>query len=765
MNGLTKYAAFCWLLVCVLLLAALVVLLPKTQLNSSVLALLPNQTGSTLPDEIRDAFLQRLDRQLVWMISPGEHEGTAPRKWWLDQLQHLHGLKTVRGPIDASQQQEWGQFHYRHRNGLIDTQTRERLQNGGGAQADWVLGQIYSAFAGVSGKELEGDPLLLVRGGVMAQQQSSTLELSDGWLSGRDASGRRWYFLYGELAGSSYSIRQASEIVERLDGLQKELSDRWPETRVLSRGTLFYSNYASQMAERDVSTLGPVTLIGVLLLIYLAFRSFLPLLLCLLSIGIGALAGTVATLLVFGELHLITMVLSISITGVSVDYAIYFLTERMVHGAHDTPKQSMHKIFPTLLGALLTTAGAYLTMVLAPFPGLQQLAVFATVGLTAACLTVICWYPGLTRRLPVRPVPVQHIIMGWLRMWETRTLRIGLPSVILLISLLGLTRLHVDDDISQLQALPQTIRQQEQEIIALSGQGTDQKWFVVFGATGEETLQRLERLQLELEKAKEAGLLQRYRLLPLSSQQRQQNDLALLQAAARTLNTRFREAGIDGITPDFNAMPVLPKDWVDSAISEGWRLLWLTLPDGQSSVLVPVDGVTDSQALGQLVKDLPGTDWVDRKSEFDQLFASYRFVLGWLLAAAVTVITLSFIVRLGARAGLLSMLPLILSLVTGLAALTLSGLPLNLFSLLGLVLVLGLGVNYTLFFSNPRSTTPTTSMLAVTLAALTTLLTLGMLVFSSTRAISGFGTVLCSGLFTVFLLSPMALPDPWKQRK
>ncbi len=56
----------------------------------------------------------------------------------------------------------------------------------------------------------------------------------------------------------------------------------------------------------------------------------------------------------------------------------------------------------------------------------------------------------------------------------------------------------------------------------------------------------------------------------------------------------------------------------------------------------------------------------------------------------------------------------------------------NLFSLLALVLVLGIGINYTLFFSNPRGT-PLTSMLAITLAMMTTLLTLGMLVFSTTR--------------------------------
>ena len=155
--------------------------------------------------------------------------------------------------------------------------------------------------------------------------------------------------------------------------------------------------------------------------------------------------------------------------------------------------------------------------------------------------------------------------------------------------------------------------------------------------------------------------------------------------------------------------------------------------------------------------------WIDRKASFDRLFAFYRTLLGWLLVAALVAIALSYMLRLGLRQGAISVLPSILSLGGGLAALALSGHSLNLFSLLALVLVLGIGINYTLFFSNPRGT-PITSLLAVMLAMATTLLTLGMLVFSSTQAIASFGIVLCSGIFTAFLLAPLAMPPKRKKR-
>ena len=250
---------------------------------------------------------------------------------------------------------------------MIDPATRARLQNGGEAQAQWVLSQLYSAFSGVSGKELQNDPLMLMRGAQLAlAQNGQKLRLMDGWLVTQDDAGNYWYLLHGELAGSSFDMQQTHRLVTTLNALQAMLKTHYPQAQLLSRGTVFYSDYASQQAKRDISTLGVATLLGVLLLIVATFRSLRPLLLCAISIAIGALAGTVATLLFFGELHLMTLVMSMSIIGISADYTLYYLTERLVHGGENSPWQSLDKVRNALLLALLTTVVAYLIMMLAP---------------------------------------------------------------------------------------------------------------------------------------------------------------------------------------------------------------------------------------------------------------------------------------------------------------------------------------------------------------------------------------------------------------
>ena len=751
--------ALLWATVCLILLGLLVSLLPGARLNSSVLAMLPTQTLGAIPPALNDGFMQRLDRQLVWLVSPGKKPDPRVAQQWLTLLQRSGALNEVKGPMDAAGQKAWGEFFWQHRNGLIDPATRARLQNGGEAQAQWVLSQLYSAFSGVSGNELQNDPLMLMRGAQLAlAQNGQKLRLMDGWLVTQDDAGNYWYLLHGELAGSSFDMQQTHRLVTTLNALQATLKTHYPQAQLLSRGTVFYSDYASQQAKRDISTLGVATLLGVFLLIVATFRSLRPLLLCAISIAIGALAGTVATLLFFGELHLMTLVMSMSIIGISADYTLYYLTERLVHGGENSPWQSLDKVRYALLLALLTTVVAYLIMMLAPFPGIRQMALFAAVGLSASCLTVIFWHPWLCRGMPVRPVPASRAMSRWLAAWRRKkTLAVGLPVTLVLLSAAGISTLKVDDDIAQLQALPKTILAQEKTITALTGQRVDQKWFVVYGASAQQTLERLEAFTPALAQAQKAGELASWRTLPLNSMKRQKSDLALLHHAAPAVTNVLHSAGLNAVSPNLTPMPVSAEAWLASPASEGWRLLWLTLPDGQSGVLVPVDGVKNSAALSERAAQHEGVVWVDRKARFDRLFALYRTLLTGLLCVALAVIASGAMLRLGWRQGLISLVPSVLSLSCGLAALAIAGHSVNLFSLLALVLVLGIGINYTLFFSNPRGT-PLTSMLAITLAMMTTLLTLGMLVFSATQAISSFGIVLVSGIFTAFLLAPLAMP-------
>lgn len=97
-------------LACLVMLGVLLTLLPQSRMNSSVLAMLPKQALGAVPPSLNEGFMQRLDRQLVWLVSPGKQADPQVAREWLRLLQNTHALATVKGPMDAASQQAWGTF-------------------------------------------------------------------------------------------------------------------------------------------------------------------------------------------------------------------------------------------------------------------------------------------------------------------------------------------------------------------------------------------------------------------------------------------------------------------------------------------------------------------------------------------------------------------------------------------------------------------------------------------------------------------------------
>jgi predicted exporter len=84
------------------------------------------------------------------------------------------------------------------------------------------------------------------------------------------------------------------------------------------------------------------------------------------------------------------------------------------------------------------------------------------------------------------------------------------------------------------------------------------------------------------------------------------------------------------------------------------------------------------------------------------------------------------------------------------------GVPLQLFSVLALVLLLGVGVDYGIFLlEHPGDGV---SWLAIVLGASSTLLSFGLLALSATPALRAFGLTMLAGIGAVWALSPCFRP-------
>lgn len=749
-----------WLLLCVAVCIALALALPRARFNTSVMDLLPKKELQQWHPELRAGLLANLDRQLVWLVSlPAGQDGESAATEWSRQLQQTGVLEQVKGAqpeLAGAWQAYLQQMAWQH----LTPAARARLEGGSSAWSQWVLGQIYSPFGGVSQAEWRADPLLLTRAAVL--EQKSPMQLDEhGWLSTQGADGRRWYLVRAELNLSAFDMARNRQLLAELTHAEDKLKQDYPGAELLRRGTLFYSQHASTLAEQDISTIGLGSLIGVVLLIWLAFRSLRALLLSLLPLSMGMLWGLGAVLLVFGEIHVFTLVISSSLIGISIDYALHFMSERRLHG-YETPAQTRTHLLPGLSMALLTTLIGYALLWLAPFPGLQQLAICALAGLLAAFLTVLLLFPSWLGELQQGPLPIRRWQMRWIAAWrEPRGLRRWLPLSVLLISAIGMGRLVVDDDIQKLQPLPHALQEQERQIQRLTGQQGGMTGYLVVGNDAEQALTRLEALADYLEQARQAGWLDQFIVVSqwLPSLARQQADHEAIMVLQPSVIAALKRAGLPVEARDTPFSPLTPGAWLASAVSEGSRLLWHALPDGRVGIWVPLAGIHNVAALARLADERDGVLWQDQRSQWSQLFADYRLKLAELLLVAVLLVTGLLWRRVGWRVAARILLVNAMAIAMGLALLGFSQQPLTLFGVLALSLIFGIGIDYSLFFAHcgedPRRQQST--LLAVLLAHLTTLLAFGLLALSHTPAIAGFGIVLSGGIFTAFLLSPMVL--------
>jgi predicted exporter len=750
-----------WIGLCLLLVAVLAWQLPHSRINTSLMDLLPHESRSDLDPALQQGLLQQLDRQLVWMLSlPAGQDGQAAAELWVKQLGQIAAFSHIKG-YQPELAPAWQAYLHDLAWQRLDEASRARLAAGAEGWSQWVLGQIYSPFGGVSRAEWQSDPLLLTRAGVLAEA-SGPMQLKEGWLVSRDKAGRDWYMVRAELDLSAFDIQRNQGLLRELDNAEQRLAEAYPCAELLRRGTLFYSQHASNLAQQDISTIGLGSMIGVMLLIWGVFRSTRALLLSLLPICVGLMWGLGTVLILFGEIHVFTLVISSSLIGIAIDYAIHFLCERRLHGDDETPHQTRLRLLPSLSLAVLTTLIGYGLLWFAPFPGLQQLAVCALAGLFSAFITVLCLFPRWAGPLPIRPLRSQPLLMAWLRAWQQRRLvRLGLPLLCLLLAALGISQLQVDDDIRRLQPLPVELQAQESQIKTLTGQQGGMQGFLVTGPDAEQALQRLERLDGQLAELKDRGALRDFVSLSrwLPSLARQQQDAAAIRALLPQVVIRLQGAGLPVQEPARQPDWLTPADWLASPVSEGSRLLWHSLEDGRVAIWVPLVGVQDEVALTALAAAKQGIYWQDQRSEWSQLFAHYRIKLAELLLLAIGLVALLLWRRMGAARAARVLLVNLIALVMGLALLAACGQPLTLFGVLALSLIFGIGIDYGLFFAHcgNQLARQSSTLLAILLANLTTQLAFGLLALSHTPAIAGFGLVLSGGIFTAFLLSPLVL--------
>jgi len=551
---------------------------------------------------------------------------------------------------------------------------------------------------------------------------------------------------------------------------QRVLNGSSPSARLLMSGPGVFTVEIQRTIEREVWWLSTVAATLVFLLLYASYRSVTLVLLSLIPLSSGILAGMVAVNSWFGFVHGITLGFGITLLGVVDDYPIHLFSHL---SRRDTAQATMRVIWPTMRLGVLTTAIGFSALLLAGFPALAQLGLFALAGLGTAAL-VTRWVLPVCIPAGFVPREIQSDLSGMMAHLSKAKVVVPAAVVLATIVLIWSDTPLWEVDLAKISPVSEEKKQLDQQLRGDMGAPDVRDLLVIEAATQEDLLQRSETMMPKLDGLQDTGALVGYdlvsRYVPSQRVQRQRQQ-ALPEPAV--LEARLREAvkGLPfapGLFAPFLAgiEAARSQPLVDRALFQGMPLglkieALMVEHHGRWLAVAPLRGVADRQGLKATVAEWgeAAVTYVDLKEESNRLMREYRNrtlqLLGWRAVA----IAVALGIGLKSFPQLWRVLvPIVASLIVVTGIVNLSGESLSLFHVATLLLVIGLGLDYALFFNRPEDQggERRRTVFGLLVCSATTILVFGVLAFSKIPVLHAIGLTaacgsLCCLLFAGFL--------------
>ncbi|MFM0338046.1 MMPL family transporter [Paraburkholderia fungorum] len=793
-------------------------------LQTNLLALLPATEADPVAEKAVDSLASALgDRTVFLVTSNDEAHAKAAAKQLGASLQKSGAFGSVTAELPPFDLSQIAALYMPYRFGLLAPADRAALAGGaasamlhdapqetprpagspGAGLRDSLAQRIYSPLRGGLTTPLADDPFGWLEHWLAGLPlATSNLELEDNLLVAHRGAATS-VLIVATLPGSAYESKTQHAVLDALARGETALKQAFPDVSVARTGAVFYAESARSASEHEVHLIGVASLCGIALLMLWVFRSPRLLLLGFVSTALGIVCALAVTMLVFGKLHLLTLVFGASLIGEAVDYSIQYFVVYLGAGRDWDSRRGARAVRPALTVALATSLLGYAILTWVPFPALKQIACFAIAGITTAFASVLWLLPALLRHAPkhsprrlfagaARLLTVWHRTIGGNRAWFV-------AALLLIVAIPGWLRLTSDDDIHLLIQRDPSLVAQEDKIRDAVGVDNSAQFFVVRGETPEIVLQRAEALGTKLDAlngtANKVGSYQSVAQFVPSAKQQNEDRALLAQhvfddpAALRAtlLQAGFKDEVADTWLAAYaEPQPPLTVDtWLAAPWSQPYRHLWLGVVDpgtrAYALVVIP-QGVTpqNEAALIATANALPGVVFVDKAASVSKLFGAYRVDSGWWLGGALTLVLVLLMVRYArqevpgpagsprggwvdrVRGGVAVTLPVLLAVAVTLAVFGYAGVPLNLFNWLALMLVLGVGANYAVFLREGclrQDADLGAVWTGVLLSAATTLLSFGMLGMSAMPALKSFGATLALGIAVSVLLAPIGMPS------
>ncbi len=547
---------------------------------------------------------------------------------------------------------------------------------------------------------------------------------------------------------------------------------------------------------RDVKRAVLPGIIGVAVLLWIAFPRPLLGLLCLLPAMAGTMVAFFIYTLIYPSMSVIVLGFGGAIISITVDHAIaYLLFLDRPHETHG--KTASKEVLSIGLLAVLTTVGAFLTLCLSGFPILEELGLFTALGVAFSFLFVHAVFPatfsvlrpGSTRKLPLHNMVERFSMSG----------KKGAFAVVMFGLIMAFFSKPVFDvNLSSMNTLSQDTAKAEKMFSKTWGGISGKTYLMTKGKTVAD-LQRkgddlLDSLEQDLASGVVTGAFVPSMIFP--GERRSARNYAAWRHFWNAQRRSDVKAALDKAASDFGFAPDAFAPFLTLITPPKERETRTRIPEKLFSLLGISKKASPSewvQFAGLTLAEPPPSKagnaqaFYERYRSFGKIFQPALFSerLGGLLFSiflkmftivGMSVAALLFVFFWNWKLTLACLIPIVFAFTSTLGTLKLTGRPLDIAAMMPAIIVMGMGVDYSIFFVRAyqqygRRSHPSFALIrmAVFMSAASTLVGFGILSFAEHSVLRSAGFAMFCGigysLIATFVILPPLMELYGQRRK
>lgn len=579
---------------------------------------------------------------------------------------------------------------------------------------------------------------------------------------------RYWYIFQGTLTASAFSTDNQKKIVTKLETFLEKLKQE-SGIHVLKQGVIFYAASGFNHANKEITLIGCLSLLGICCLLFWFFRSLKPLWLGVSIIIGGISSGITLCLIVFQSIHLVALLFGCSLMGITIDYVLHYACAFYTFNKNSQNDKffTLKLLMPALKLGVFSSVFGYAVLSIVPFPGIQQMATLGAFGILFSFISLCAWAPYIMRGYSSLsgPLSPQFLLAFFMKLQKLSHMKkfkcIWIFFTILFFSI-AIFKTTFVDDVHVFQSLDKQLKKEEEQIRTLVDINYETDFFVIRVESIDDLLQKEEAFLSDslVKQIVDRAISQLYPSLMQQKNNRHFLKTKLyreqwpLLREALGLEDKKNDAsfGLDNSFAaydknDFMSLPTL------------WQSLIHFDQSGVTSRILLKKDVPES-VIASIAHKFPDVLYVNPRNEYKNLFKTYRQTMlimeGFIFLGLLIILTL----LKDFNAACKIILPLVLTLMNTSSFLALFGIAFTLFHVMASILLICIGIDYALFLNYRTSTgnkQERSILTANILCALTTLMSFGMLIFSQTKAVHDFGLFIFIGIIFCFLNTTLFL--------